>query len=670
MRRLTLLPLGLLFFSASFSQVRQQVTLGSLLKEMTDLSRLCKRPSPSYTSAQASSYDRGSKQPGNEAWFANGDAGKFLRDENTDGRIEHVMAELRGPGAVVRIWSANPAGTIRFYFDGEAEARFAWPMADLLGGKVKPFADPLAYFSSRGANLYFPFPYARSLKITVDNTQDDAAKHLYYHVGYRTYAPTTLISSLNKSQLDGETKEIALQIEALREQPEMNLSSAKKISPLFIEAPIYEARGSGVINSFRIRVRPHARAVPDLDLPWDHPMHLHNAVRQLRLTADFDGERCIDVPLADFFASAGGAIPFRTQPIEVDASGWMTCRFWMPYRKSARLALSQLSGPQLDVEFECAVERLNFDDATYLFHAQWLGDRLRSRPMRDMEFLNARGEGAFVGTSLHIANPTAAWWGEGDEKIYVDGETFPSTFGTGTEDYFGYAWCDPTPFHRPYHAQPRCDGPGNRGHTNVARFQTFDTIPYRTDLRFDIELWHWADVDVDFDRVVYWYARPGGTLPKPIENHKSLWLTHIPKPPPIKGAVEGETAPMSKTGGITENQGFGELSNGQQLWWRDAKDGDRLVLKIPVKEDGDYEVSGNFCFARDYGIHKLSLGGSILREAFDFYSPSLEWKVVPLGKLRLKAGDAEFVAECLGHRAAAVPRNMLGIDYLMLKKVG
>lgn len=32
------------------------------------------------------------------------------------------------------------------------------------------------------------------------------------------------------------------------------------------------------------------------------------------------------------------------------------------------------------------------------------------------------------------------WWGEGDEKLFVDGEKFPSTFGTGSEDYVGYAW--------------------------------------------------------------------------------------------------------------------------------------------------------------------------------------------------------------------------------------
>src|SRR6185503_6938072 len=317
MRRLLPLSLLLIIGTHSSAQVKQQVTLGSLLKEMTDLSRLSRLPMPSYTAAQSSSYALGSKEPGNEAWFANGDAGKFLRDEQKEGRVEHVMADLRGPGAVVRIWSANPAGVIRFYFDGETEARFAWPMADLLGGKVKPFVDPLAYFSSRGANLYFPIPYARSLKITADDTQEDAARHLYYHVGHRTYAPTTSVSSLNQAQLDGEAKEIARQIGLLRNAETPAPTIRQRFAPLFVEAPLLEAVGSGAIRMFRVRVRHHNPISTPDELPWDHPLQIHNAIRQLRLTADFDGERCIDVPIADFFASAAGGVPFRTQPISV-----------------------------------------------------------------------------------------------------------------------------------------------------------------------------------------------------------------------------------------------------------------------------------------------------------------------------------------------------------------
>jgi len=647
-----------------------EVSLSNLLPEMADLARLAKRPKPSYSAAQASSYDRNAKEAGNEAWFANGDAGKFLREETIGARKELVMADLKGPGALVRIWSANPVGVLRFYFDGETEARFAWNMADLLGGKIRPFVDPLAYFSARGANLYFPFPYARSLKVTVDTSQGDGVRGLYYHLGYRTYAPTTSVRTITPSDLAGQenaiqgtAKELSTPIMA-RTVP---VSDQVELKPMWFEETLIEKRGPGAITALQFRFKLHE---PIPDLPWDSPKALHNALRKVRLVADFDGERCIDVPIPDFFSSAAGGVPFSSQPIQVTEDGWMICRFVMPYGKSAKLSLISLGGPQLDVEAKVGVGPFAWDSDSYHFRAQWLGSRLRTRPMVDMEFLRARGEGVFVGTSLHVANPTGAWWGEGDEKVYVDGETFPSTFGTGTEDYFGYAWCDPTPFTRPYHAQPRCDGPGNRGHTNVVRYQTFDPIPFRDQIRFDIELWHWADVEVDFDRVAYWYALPGGTSPRPVEDWRPLLLTHIPLPAPVKGAVEGETAAVvSKSGGETEIQSFGELSMGKQLWWRDMKQGDRLVLRIPVPADGEYEVSGNFCMAKDYGVHKLTLGGQVLREAIDFFSTILEWKLVKLGTVRLRASTTEFVVESQGHRPEAEPRNMFGLDYILLKKV-
>jgi len=667
---------GLLALSAGLlGQTSRAVSLDSLLPEMTDLARLAKRPKPSYTAAQASSYDRNAKEPGNEAWFANADAGKYLREETVGTRREYVMADLKGPGAVLRIWSANPVGVVRFYFDGETEARFAWNLADLLGGKIRPFADPLAYFSARGANLYFPFPYGKSLKMTVDNSQGDGVRGLYYHIGYRTYAPTTFVKSISPTDLAQAENTIARTAgELARSFAETGVPAAQNVkgslTPMWFEETLLQRSGAEAITSIKLRFKLNVSESSVADLPWDHPKRLHNALRKVRLVAEFDGENCIDVPIPDFFSTAAGGVPFSSQPIAVTDDGWLHCRFVMPYGKTAKVSLMSLGGPRLDVEYQIGVDPFPFDEDTYHFRAQWLGNRLRTRPMVDMEFLRTRGEGLFVGTSLHVANPTGTWWGEGDEKVYVDGEAFPSTFGTGTEDYFGYAWCDPTPFTRPYHAQPRCDGPGNRGHTNVVRYQTFDPIPFRGQIRFDIELWHWADVEVDFDRVAYWYALPGSAGPRPVDDWRRLLLTHIPLPEPVKGAIEGETAAIvSKSGGETEIQAFGELSMGKQLWWRDAKQGDRLVLRMSVPADGEYEVSGYFCHAKDYGVHKISFGGQVLREAIDFYAPNLEWKIVKFGTFRLKAGTSELSVESLGHRPEAEPRNMFGLDYLMLKKV-
>ena len=84
------------------------------------------------------------------------------------------------------------------------------------------------------------------------------------------------------------------------------------------------------------------------------------------------------------------------------------------------------------------------------FHAKWHRDAfLPEDPERrkiDWTMLKTEGRGRFCGVMLHVWNPRGGWWGEGDEKFFVDGEKFPSTFGTGSEDYFGYAWCNPTLF--------------------------------------------------------------------------------------------------------------------------------------------------------------------------------------------------------------------------------
>ena len=73
------------------------------------------------------------------------------------------------------------------------------------------------------------------------------------------------------------------------------------------------------------------------------------------------------------------------------------------------------------------------------------------------------------------------WWGEGDEKFYVDGEKFPSTFGTGTEDWVGYAWsAEPAfpLFDSGFASQPFTPIDGN-GHTIISRFHVSDNIPFQ-----------------------------------------------------------------------------------------------------------------------------------------------------------------------------------------------
>jgi len=89
---------------------------------------------------------------------------------------------------------------------------------------------------------------------------------------------------------------------------------------------------------------------------------------------------------------------------------------------------------------------------------------------------------------LHVWNPKGGWWGEGDEKFFVDGETFPSTIGTGSEDYFGYAWCHPGLFQFAYHCQTMTEN--NRGHQSVLRWHVTDNIPFQKSFEACIEKYY------------------------------------------------------------------------------------------------------------------------------------------------------------------------------------
>jgi len=135
-----------------------QIGVGALLGEMVDLVRLTKLPDPPYVAHLASSYDRRSLSPGDPlGWFANDDwvsrtNPNYVRVEEISGRHEYVLLDVPGPGAVVRIWSATPTGTLRLYVDGDPKPALEGRMVDLLSGSGA-IPSPFAYVAARGYNV-------------------------------------------------------------------------------------------------------------------------------------------------------------------------------------------------------------------------------------------------------------------------------------------------------------------------------------------------------------------------------------------------------------------------------------------------------------------------------------------------------------------------------------
>jgi Protein of unknown function (DUF2961) len=109
--------------------------------------------------------------------------------------------------------------------------------------------------------------------------------------------------------------------------------------------------------------------------------------------------------------------------------------------------------------------------------------------------------------------------GEGDEKIWVDDESFPSIFGTGTEDYYAYSWGGVSTdfYEHPFHAQPRChvynklnrketEEKSTLGYSTEARTRSLDTMPFGSALKLDMEVCSWSDCDMGYQVGAYWYG--------------------------------------------------------------------------------------------------------------------------------------------------------------------
>ncbi len=666
MRKMLVVLLGVL--GAAMPLSAQEVTFESLLREMTSMERLAEQPNPAYVTRQFASYDRKSTDPAvptEENWFANHDRNQVLRAEETVNGTEHVLMDAAGPGALVRFWSANAndGGIVRVYLDENPEPLFELPLQAMLGGDAKPFVKPIAHVVSRGWNSYLPIPYAKHCKVTVTNPD------IYQQLNYRTYAPGAKVRTLTLAELERHMPLVRQTAAALAAPATAAVFPENAVTAAISEKSIGAGEsmerflvldGPGAVCSFECKVTA-------ADLPA--------ALRGCLLEIAFDGDApSVVAPLGDFFGTAPGLNAFAALPCGVLEDGTLYSRWVMPFNKEAAFTIRNHSGADAAFSGKIVHAARPFKDASLRFHAKWRTEReLPTRPMVDWNYLGADGgPGRFAGVMLHINNPVPDWWGEGDEKIYVDGETFPSHFGTGTEDYFGYAWCSPDLFNHAYHCQPRCDGPANFGQTCVSRFHIMDDIPWNTSFRFDMEMWHWkADIKVAQSVTAYWYAAPAAKDNTPLVEPALLTVPPVGELRGMKSAIEAETMKVLEVGGgvVEKQDSIQPWSMARQLWWRDAKPGQKLVLAFEVKKAGKYEVYARLTSAPDYGIHQFHINGQPAGAPVDLYAPEVRAdKERSLGIFELARGDCLLEIEITGSNPDAEPRHMLGLDYVLLRK--
>ncbi len=198
------------------------ITLQSLLRELIDYDHEARWPEPAFTCKQASSYDRASKTPEDKkGWFANGDQNQFIREKNVGDRIEKVMMDADGPGAIVRFWITcgdEKQGKIRIYLDGGESPTVIVPSFDFTNNDAMPAGKPLltshpgATPNGRGGNtLYLPIPYAKHCKVTWEEGETKRDFSRYYQINYRTYPAGTKVETYSPAVLEA-AKEVVEQV--------------------------------------------------------------------------------------------------------------------------------------------------------------------------------------------------------------------------------------------------------------------------------------------------------------------------------------------------------------------------------------------------------------------------------------------------------------------------
>ncbi len=475
------------------------ITFQSLVRELSDPDNLSRWPEPTYQSLQASSYNRESTRRDQPTWFADSDGTGFIRQDGED----FVLMEHSGPGVITKIWTPffyydfndRVGPDVQITLDGKTVINES--MIKLVTGKGTVGA-PWAAHSARAGNLYLPMPFARSAKITMKK------RPFYFLINYRAYPAGTKVESydqniakLVKPNLKLDDLPVAL--------TELNLRPGEaKVMTL--------PNGPSAVDQLVVKLRE------------TKPSQLRTTL----LSATFDGIETISCPLGDFFCSADSIHPFTTLTRSVDKEERMVSRWLMPYQKSATVTLTNLSREPVALAYSVSVRKNKWDNRTMHFYARWRPDDIvPGTPFQDWNFVDIKGRGVYVGDAWTVLNIRKdSWWGEGDEKIYVDTTDFPTHFGTGTEDYYGWAGgvypVLEDEFSAPFLANVKVGGLDGHtmGYNICTRIRGLDAIPFNSNLRFDMESSFGTDMRekwnlLGYSAVTFFYSFPGATHNRP-----------------------------------------------------------------------------------------------------------------------------------------------------------
>jgi len=267
------------------------------------------------------------------------------------------------------------------------------------------------------------------------------------------------------------------------------------------------------------------------------PDHLKAIV--LRMYWDNETTPSVEAPIGDFFGQGLGEYhQFESAPLKVGSIKALNSFFSMPFARHARITVTN------EAKIPTGAFYFNIDWRSYpgplpastlYFHAQYrqaapnegwtnqwtsngdprVEDRKNLNGEGNYVFLEAQGRGHFVGVTLSLLQNQNGWWGEGDDMIFIDGESTPSINGTGSEDYFLGAWdFGGQPFSYSSFGAPVVGTEKAGSRSSVYRFHLDSPIPFTKSIRVTIEHGHANHRSDNYYSVAYWYqTEPHAAFP-------------------------------------------------------------------------------------------------------------------------------------------------------------
>jgi len=253
----------------------------------------------------------------------------------------------------------------------------------------------------------------------------------------------------------------------------------------------------------------------------------------LRIYWDGEATPSVETPVGDFFASGWGKHgQISSLAVAVNPGSAFNSYWTMPFRKSCRMTITNVGTKDVTLYYQITYALTEVPEDAAYFHAQFR--RVNPLPYKGVYTIleNVKGEGHYVGTHLAWGVKNNGWWGEGEIKFYMDGDTdFPTICGTGTEDYFcGSYDFENQETHRyeefttPYTGLSLVTRPDglyqSQERFSLYRWHIMDPIRFSQDLRVTIQALGWRNdgtylpLQDDIASTAFWYqAEPHGAFP-------------------------------------------------------------------------------------------------------------------------------------------------------------